>query len=136
MSLTAQQIRLVQQSFAKVEPIAAQASAIFYQKLFEIDPSLRRLFKHDMSEQGKMLMGTLKVAVHGLNDLSKIVPVLHKLAERHVGYGVLPEHYTLVGNALLRTLKAGLGDEFTEETREAWVATYRLMAQAMKAHAY
>ncbi len=132
MSLTPKQIQLVQESFAKVEPIADQAAAIFYQQLFAIDPSLQKMFKHDMKAQGKMLMSTLKLAVGSLNDLPKLVPVLEKLALRHLDYGVKNEHYTLVGNALLRTLKIGLGDSFNDETREAWSATYRLMAKVMK----
>ncbi|MBM5573879.1 globin family protein [Deefgea sp. CFH1-16] len=132
MSLSAQQIHLVQESFAKVEPIAEQAAAIFYQQLFAIDPSLQKMFQHDMKAQGKMLMSTLKLAVGSLNDLPKLMPVLKKLALRHVDYGVKNEHYTLVGNALLRTLKIGLGDSFDDETREAWTTTYRLMAKVMK----
>ncbi|WP_288843500.1 globin family protein [uncultured Deefgea sp.] len=132
MSLSAKQIHLVQESFAKVEPIAEQAAAIFYQQLFAIDPSLQKMFQHDMKAQGKMLMSTLKLAVGSLNDLPKLMPVLKKLALRHVDYGVKNEHYTLVGNALLRTLKIGLGDSFNDETREAWTTTYRLMAKVMK----
>ncbi|QKJ65862.1 hemin receptor [Deefgea piscis] len=132
MSLSAKQIHLVQESFAKVEPIAEQAAAIFYQQLFAIDPSLQKMFQHDMKAQGKMLMSTLKLAVGSLNDLPKLMPVLKILALRHVDYGVKNEHYTLVGNALLRTLKIGLGDSFNDETREAWTTTYRLMAKVMK----
>ena len=136
MSLTNQQIQLVQKSFAKVALISAQAADIFYEKLFELDPNLKKLFKGDLNEQKKMLMATLSTAVGSLTKLDQLVPVLQKLAERHVGYGVKPEHYTLVGNALLRTLKTGLGDDFTDETRDAWIATYRVIADTMKAHAY
>ena len=136
MSITARQISLVQNSFRKVEPIADQAAEIFYNKLFEFDPSLRALFKGDLKEQGQKLMATLKVAVNGASDLEKLIPVLHQLADRHVGYGVKPKDYTPVGNALLFTLKTGLGDEFTPELRQAWVDTFRLIAKTMKEHAY
>jgi len=136
MSMTATQIKLVQDSFARVAPIADQAAQIFYDKLFEYDPSLRKLFKNDMSEQGRKLMATLGVAVKSLTDLNGLVPVLQKLAERHVGYGVKAEDYTPVGNALLYALKQGLGDDFTPDVREAWVETYRLVAQTMKSHVY
>lgn len=136
MSITAQQIDLVQTSFAKVAPIAEQAAEIFYAKLFEYDPELRKLFKGDMQDQGRKLMATLGVAVKSLTDLNGLVPVLQKLAERHVGYGVKPEDYTPVGNALLFALKQGLGDAFTDDVREAWVVTFRLVAKTMKDHAY
>lgn len=136
MSITARQILLVQGSFRKVEPIAEQAAEIFYNKLFEYDPSLKPMFKGDIKEQGRKLMATLKIAVNGASDLNKLVPVLHQLADRHVGYGVEPKDYTPVGNALLFALKTGLGDEFTPELRQAWVDTFRLIATTMKEHAY
>lgn len=136
MSITATQIQLVQDSFAKVAPIADQAAEIFYNKLFEYDPSLRKLFKGDMSEQGRKLMATLGVAVKSLTDLNGLVPVLQKLAERHIDYGVKAEDYTPVGNALLFALKQGLGDDFTPDVRAAWVETFRLVSQTMKSHAY
>ncbi|WP_373974077.1 globin domain-containing protein [Chitinibacter sp. SCUT-21] len=134
MSITARQIQLVQNSFALVEPIAPQAAQMFYAKLFEYAPQVRPLFKKDLTAQGNMLMATIKVAVNGLNDLDKLVPVLHKLAERHVQYGVKDEHYTPVGNALLWTLKQGLGEKWTPELRQAWVDVFRLMATTMKNH--
>lgn len=136
MPLNARQIQLVQQSFAKVEPIAAQAAKIFYDKLFDFDPALHDLFKGDMQAQGRKLMAVLKTAVASLTRLDQLVAVLQQLAERHVGYGVTIEDYTTVGNALLFTLKRGLGAEFTPETRDAWIAVYQLVADTMRTHAY
>ncbi|MCJ8169398.1 globin family protein [Atopomonas sediminilitoris] len=136
MALTREQIQQVQTSFEQVEPIADQAAVIFYDKLFEYDPALRALFKGDMHEQGRMLMSTLKLAVRGLSDLDSLVPVLQKLAARHVDYGVKAADYTPVGNALLYTLKTGLGEHWNDSLREAWLEVYRTMAQVMKAHAH
>ncbi|OUS27668.1 hemin receptor [Gammaproteobacteria bacterium 45_16_T64] len=136
MSLTAHQIRIVQESFTKVEPIAEKAADIFYTTLFEYDPTLRPLFKANLKDQGKKLMSTLKVAVNGLNDLDKLVPVLQGLAERHVKYGVKAKDFTPVGNALLHTLKTGLGPAFTPELREAWVTVIHIVANTMKAHSF
>lgn len=136
MSLTTRQISLIQGSFAKVEPIAAQAAAIFYDRLFEYDPRLRSLFGSDMKSQGGKLMAVLKAAVSGLSDLGKLVPVLQRLAAQHVKYGVTVDDYTPVGNALLHALKTGLGRDFTAETEDAWTALYRLVATTMRQHAY
>lgn len=136
MALTPLQIKQVQQSFAQVEPIAEQAAEIFYATLFDYAPELRPLFKRGLKEQGRMLMSTLKLAVRGLDDLPALVPVLQQLADRHVGYGVQASDYTPVGNALLHTLKVGLGDAWTPELRQAWVEVYRSMAQVMKSHAH
>lgn len=136
MAITATQKKLVQASFAKVEPIADQAADIFYSKLFEFDPKLRNLFKGDMKDQGKKLMATLKIAVKSLDDLDALVPVIQNLAAKHIDYGVTVDDYTPVGNALIYTLKTGLGNEFTPELRTAWIEVYTTLANVMRQHAY
>ncbi|MBE0368359.1 hemin receptor [Pseudoalteromonas sp. MMG013] len=136
MTITNRQKQLVQQSFAQVEPIAEQAADIFYTTLFQYDPSLKPLFKNSLKSQGQKLMATLKVAVNGLDDLDALIPILHKLADRHVAYGVHAKDFTPVGNALLHTLKVGLGNSWTPEVRQAWVDVFRIIATVMKAHAF
>lgn len=134
--ISATQVKLVQDSFAKVAPIAPTAAQIFYTKLFEMDPSLKAMFKGDMEEQGKKLMTMIGTAVNGLTNLEAIVPAVQDLGKRHVGYNVTPEHYDTVGGALLYTLGKGLGDDFTDETKEAWTVVYGLLATTMKDAAY
>lgn len=130
--VSARTIRLVQNSWAKVFPISDAAATLFYDRLFEMDPSVRPMFKADMREQKKKLMQTLSVAVDGLNNLPKLVPVLKDLGARHAGYMVQDHHYDLVGEALLWTLREGLGDEFTDEVELAWTEVYTLVAGVMK----
>jgi nitric oxide dioxygenase len=136
MTISARDKKLVQESFTKVVPMSDAAAKIFYKKLFEMDPTLKPLFKSDMRQQGKKLMMTLKVAVDTLNDLDALVPVLQELSARHVKYGVQMDDYTPVGNALLYTLQAGLGPDWTPDHRNAWISVYRTVAQVMKTHAY
>ncbi len=127
-----EQIRLVQDSFAQVIPIADTAAELFYGRLFELDPALRPMFRGNMQEQGRKLMSTLRVVVVGLSRLEQIVPAVRELGRRHVAYGVQDEHYDTVAQALLWTLEQGLGDQFTPETREAWVTAYTLLATTMQ----
>jgi nitric oxide dioxygenase len=136
MAITEAQKILVQKSFLAVEPIAEQAAEIFYNKLFEFDPSLRGMFKGDMKNQGKMLMSTLGVAVKALDNIEGLIPVLQKLAAKHVDYGVSVDDYTPVGNALIYTLKTGLGDQFTPDLKAAWIEVYITIANVMRQHAY
>jgi len=136
MAITDAQKKLVQESFAKVEPIADDAAKIFYAKLFEYDPSLKHLFKSDMTDQGKKLMATLKIAVKSLDDLDALVPVLQNLAKKHIDYGVKVDDYTPVGNALINTLAEGLGDQFTADCKAAWVEVYKTIALVMRSAAY
>lgn len=130
--MTPETVALVQGSFRQVAPIAEQAATLFYGRLFELDPSLKPLFKGDMTEQGKKLMKVLGVAVASLEDLPGLVPVVQDLGRRHVAYGVLPEHYATVGSALLWTLEQGLGAGFTPEVKAAWSEVYGLLATVMK----
>jgi len=130
------QIQLVQDSFAKVVPIAPQAATIFYDRLFEIAPGVKPYFKGDIDEQGNKLMTTLGVVVNGLRDLDKIVPVARQLAVKHLDYGVQPEDYEPVGAALLFTLQTGLGDAFDAETEAAWTAAYTTLSHVMIEAAY
>ena len=131
-----QKIKLVQDSFAQVAPIAPTAAELFYGQLFTLDPTLKPLFKGDMTEQGEKLMKMIAVAVNSLNDLDALVPALQDLAIRHVAYDVKAEDYDTVGQALLWTLEKGLGDAFTPEVKEAWTETYVLMSSTMIAAAY
>lgn len=135
--MTEEQKILVQSSWEKVVPIADAAAEIFYGKLFEMDPEVKPMFANsDMSEQGKKLMQMITMAVKGLDNLDQLVPAVQGLGQRHVGYGVKAEHYDTVGAALLDTLAAGLGDEFTPETKEAWTLTYTTLADVMKDASY
>lgn len=130
--MTPQQKELVQSSFAQVAPIAEQAAALFYGRLFELDPALKPLFRGNIEEQGRKLMATLSVAVGSLNNLEALVPILQNLGRGHVAYGVQDSHYATVGEALLWTLEQGLGAGFTPDVKDAWVEVYTIVSSVMK----
>jgi hemoglobin-like flavoprotein len=134
--MTPQQVALVQQSFSQVAPIADKAAEIFYDRLFDVAPAVRPLFRGDMAEQRRKLMATLAVVVRGLSDLPSILPAASALAKRHVAYGAKPEHYPVVGEALLWTLARGLGAQWTPEVASAWAAAYEALSSFMIAQAY
>ncbi len=133
--MNSHQIELVQSSFAKVEPIAGVAADLFYNRLFELDPSLRHMFKGDLTEQKQKLMHMLSVVVRGLKRLDDLVPAVQNLGRRHGSYGVQASHYQTVAAALLWTLEQGLGPDFTPEVKDAWVAAYTILATTMQAAA-
>jgi nitric oxide dioxygenase len=134
--MTPDQIKAVQESFAKVVPISEQAAALFYGRLFEIAPAVKPLFRGDMAEQGRKLMATLAVVVNGLDNLAAILPAASALAKRHVQYGVQAADYTSVGEALLWTLERGLGDDWTPELAAAWATAYGVLSNYMIDEAY
>ena len=130
------QVKLVQDSFAKVAPIAQTAAELFYGRLFEIAPQVRPMFPDDMTEQRKKLMATLAIVVNGLNNLDTILPAASALAKRHVGYGAQAAHYPVVGAALFWTLEKGLGEAWTPQVASAWTAAYTTLSTFMIDEAY
>jgi len=130
--VTKQQIKLVQDSFKQVAPIAETAAQLFYARLFELDPDLELLFKGNLSEQGRKLMQMLALAVSSLDRMEQLLPVVRSLGSRHVAYGVRDKDYGTVGQALLWTLQKGLGDAFTPDVEAAWSNVYATLASAMQ----
>jgi hemoglobin-like flavoprotein len=129
--MTADKKKLVQQTFAQVVPIADQAAALFYGRLFELDPALRPLFKGDLGQQGKKLMQTLEYCVGKLDNLDEIAPAVKDLGRKHAGYGVKESSFQTVGAALLWTLDKGLGAAFTPEVKAAWTEVYGILSATM-----
>jgi nitric oxide dioxygenase len=134
--MTPDQVTLVQQSFARVAPISETAAVLFYDRLFEIAPSVGPMFPTDMKEQRRKLMATLAVVVGGLSNLDSVLPAASALAKRHVSYGAKAEHYPVVGAALLWTLEKGLGDGWTPDVAAAWTAAYGTLSGYMISEAY
>ena len=134
--MTPDQVKLVQQSFSKVAPISDQAAELFYGRLFEVAPQVKSMFPTDMTEQRKKLMATLAVVVNGLSDPPAILPAAGELAKRHVAYGAKPEHYPVVGAALLWTLEKGLGAGWTPDIANAWTTAYGTLSGYMISEAY
>jgi hemoglobin-like flavoprotein len=134
--MTPEQVKLVQDSFAKVAPISDQAAEIFYERLFMVAPQVRTLFPDDMTEQRRKLMATLAVVVNGLTNLEAILPAASALAKRHVEYGAEPAHYPVVGEVLLWTLERGLGANWTPDVADAWTSAYATLSGFMIGEAY
>ena len=127
-----EQITMVQQSWAKVSPLGAKATELFYTRMFEQYPELRSMFPDNMENQQKLLFNMINMAVNGLTRLDDIVPGVQKLGQRHVGYGVKDEDYDKVGASLLWTLEQALGEDWNSELAQAWTDCYGLLATTMK----
>lgn len=130
--MTPQQIRIVQSTWLSLLPVQDLAAQLFYERLFELNPSLKRLFRGDIREQGKKLMQVIDLAVNGLSRFEQLRPMIQDMGRRHAGYGVQDHHYGTVGAALLWTLEQGLSAAYTAEVRDAWTAAYGVLATTMR----
>ena len=136
MSLTPHQITLIQSSFSQLADQIDQVAAVFYSRLFELNPALKPLFKSDMTVQERKMMQMLLYATNALNNLAELESQVKALARRHIGYGILREDYATVGSALLWTLEHGLGNAFDTETENAWATMYQIISDCAIEGAY
>ena len=129
--VTRDQADLVQLTWRSVLPVGDTFAELFYGRLFALDPGVRRLFKDDIVEQGRNLTAMLSVATANLAKPERISVALRQLGRRHAAYGVRPEHFALVEDALLFALEHALIDVFTAEVKAAWQAGYALLTSMM-----
>jgi hemoglobin-like flavoprotein len=126
------QVELLEESFDLIAPRAEELVATFYERLFTLDPALRPMFATtDMARQRSMLLATLVVLRKSLRNLEAIVPALVSMGARHQGYGVRPEHYATVGQALLESMAGIGGDDWRDEYTAAWAAAYGVVRDTM-----
>ncbi len=125
--------QLVRASWRSFEPIAEQWAPFFYDRLFELHPASRALFKNtDMDALGPKVMQMFGAIVDALDRSAKLVEQSADLWRRHVTYGVRERDYDSVGTALIWTLEEALGAAFTPDVRSAWVEAYALLVGIMR----
>lgn len=137
MTITPNQIRLVRRSFSLASTRAPQIAALFFDRLFELEPELRPLFRHvDMERQGKKVMRMLALIINALDNEEVADPALKAMGQRHVKYGARAEHYQPFNAALLWAIEHSLGSQFTPAMREAWQAALEMIAEKMQDNLY
>jgi nitric oxide dioxygenase len=130
--MNAQQIHLVQASFAQIAPLGGAVGTMFYAKLFQLDPLLRACCKGGAEgQQGLMTM--LACAVDGLARPDELAPAVQAFAQRHANCDVPRWHAPTIGYALNWMLERALGNGYTPDVQEAWMQAYSLLADVMQA---
>ena len=129
--MTREQADIVRSTWHTVLLVGDTFAELFYGRLFAVDPSLRKLFRDDMIEQGRNLTSMLSVAAANVGKPERITVALRQLGQRHRAYGVKPEHFAKVEDALLFALEHALIDVFTPEVKAAWQAAYALLSSTM-----
>lgn len=131
--MTPERARLVRESWERLAPVVPRVAATFYQRLFELEPAARALFRSvDQDAQVEKLTASISTIVAALDDPETLIPPLSQLGRRHQSYGVTDRNYDVLGDALIGTLRTTLGSEWTPELQDAWVEAYTLIASVMK----
>jgi hemoglobin-like flavoprotein len=129
-ALSADDIARVRASFDLLWPVSSGMSVLFYQRLFEIAPEVQALFHFPMDEQRRKFIATLAVIVSNVDTAAGLAAAT-KLAEQHVTYGVRPDHYPMVGQALLWSLEKALGERWTTDDSASWSKAYAFVSDHM-----
>src|SRR5215467_1139007 len=112
--MTPRQKQTITETFPLIREIAIPVSLLFYGRLFDLDPSLRRLFNIDMKEQSKKLISMLEAIVASIDDWEYIVPVLRELGQRHVTYGVITLHYDTLSPTMICAFRHALQPRYNK----------------------
>ncbi len=126
------QIKLLQQTFKKIEPVATETGELFYARLFEMDPSMRQLFKGDLKTQARMVMTAIGLTIKGLDQPEAVKVTLQEIGQRHIGYGAIPNDFDMFGAALMWAFRQSVPDEWTDDVETAWVQAFEFIRQNMK----
>lgn len=129
--MTPEEIRLVQESFRQLQPHYAQAGDLFYGRLFQLAPELRAMFPVEMVEQHEKFFQVLGTIVYNMHSVKSYYTVAQQLAFRHVGYGVKPHHFPLMGACMIWTVQQMLGEDCPVAVRDAWITAYATLSQFM-----
>lgn len=125
-------VELLEQSFAKVKPHSEEFVASFYENLFTAHPEAKTLFANtNMAEQRKHLLAALVLVVQNLRKPEVLEGTLKTLGAKHINYGTAPEHYPLVGQALLTTFGQYLQQDWTPEIKQAWTDAFEAITALM-----
>jgi hemoglobin-like flavoprotein len=130
LKMQREEINSVKESFLLIKNVNSFSES-FYKNLFIYDPSLEKLFKKDINKQTQMLAQALEFAVNKLDCFAEIEIFLRELGKQHKSYGVLPEHYDVVGKILIQTLEEQLGDSISEQTKRSWISAYKKISSTM-----
>ena len=131
--LSEHDIKIVRSDWEKVELIADEAATLLYDRLFALDPDIRLLFPPDLEEQKLKVIRMLGAAIYGLSDPDVLIPILRLLGRKHFEFGVRERDYATLADALLWTLRQGLGDGFDAAHEAAWKSVYAELAEHMQA---
>jgi hemoglobin-like flavoprotein len=121
----------IKENFALVGKNGEDVAAYFYADLFEREPTLRPMFPAAMAKQHEKLLGALSHIVSLVDDAPALVPFVRDLGRRHAGFGVVTDHYPVVGASLLATLAHFSGTSWNDDLEQDWAAAYGLVAQVM-----
>lgn len=131
MSLSATTIAAIKETTPLVRESAQEVTTRMYEILFTKYPQTKELFANAQSDQHKKLAGAIAAFAANVDNLGALSGAVEKMAATHVATLVKPEHYPMVGDALLNAMSDVLGDAFSETYKKAWGEAYGFLGNIL-----
>ncbi len=135
-TLSHQTVLLVKATVPALEAHGLDIVREMYDRMFR-NPDIRDLFNQshhgDAGSQPRALATAILAYAANIENLAALAPAVERIAQKHVGLQILPEHYPHVAEALLGAIKAVLGDAATDEILAAWGEAYWFLAHILMA---
>lgn len=131
MALSPSTIETVKATAGVVAQHAEAITAKMYEILFASHPELKALFKDASADQHKKLAVAVGAFAANIDNLPLLAQAVEKMAQSHVRTHVQPEHYPMVGTAILGAIKEVLGDAATDEILGAWKEAFFFLADIL-----
>ena len=132
----AEQRQIIHATYQRASQRNDEMMQVFFERLFELDPSLEPLFDGGTNRMRDKFLQTIGTLVASVELFDKAVPSIRQIGIRHLGYRVEPEHYAAVKSALLYSLAHVLNEDYTPEVEAAWEALYEIIARIAREAAY
>ena len=133
-TLSERTIALVKATVPALEAHGLDIVHEMYARMFQ-NPEIRDLFNQshhgDAGSQPRALTGAILAYASNIENLGALAPAVERIAQKHVGLQILPEHYPHVGEALLGAIKAVLGEAATDDILAAWGEAYWFLADIL-----
>ena len=131
MALTHDQIADLQMSLERLRENLSPDDTRFYDRLFQLEPEFKSLFRDDIAGQGMKFFSTLSTILDALTVPSVFDEEVSELGRLHGAIGIEPRHYAPLGDALFDTFHDILGIDYTKELDATWREAFALIAARM-----
>jgi nitric oxide dioxygenase len=133
-TLTPEQVQIIKATVPVLAQHGETITTKFYADMLEAHPELKNIFNNTHQATGhqpRALAGSLYAYASNIDDLGKLSPAVELICHKHASLYIRPEHYNIVGEHLLKTMKTVLGDAATPDILGAWETAYWQLANIM-----
>lgn len=129
--MTPSQIETVKDSYFRIYPVREKIAQSYFAELFRIAPSVRSRLPDNINDQSRKLADIVGYLIMNLQDMPTLEMIVARMAQKHLDYGVRPEHFAPIGAAFLNALAQNMPSELSRDESDAWMAAFGMITDMM-----